>query len=47
VRVVEKHSEKDTFNVVIVKVGHGVGGTVSAKSDKTVSHSGEAATVKF
>jgi alpha-D-xyloside xylohydrolase len=39
--------EKHTFNVVIVKAGHGVGGSVSAKSDKTVNYTGEPATVKF
>ena len=39
--------EKHTFNVVIVKTAHGVGGSVSAKGDKTVNYIGEAATVKF
>jgi alpha-D-xyloside xylohydrolase len=38
---------KHTFNVVIVKTGHGAGPGVSAVYDKTVSYSGEAATVKF
>ena len=39
--------EKHTFNVVIVKAGHGVGESVSAKGDKTVNYTGEPATVKF
>ena len=39
--------QKHTFNVVIVKPGHGVGPGVTAKADKTVSYSGDAATVKF
>lgn len=39
--------EKHTFSVVIVKAGHGVGGNVSARGDKTVNYTGEAATVNF
>lgn len=39
--------EKHTFNVVIVKAGHGTGGDVTAKADRTVSYTGAAATVRF
>ena len=36
-----------TFNVIIVVEGHGVGGGVTAKADKTVHYSGAKTEVKF
>ena len=36
-----------TFNVVIVKSGHGVGGDATEKPDKTISYSGTSVQAKF
>jgi hypothetical protein len=36
-----------TFNVIIVVEGHGIGGGVTAKANKTVHYSGAKTEVKF
>jgi Alpha-glucosidases, family 31 of glycosyl hydrolases len=40
-------SQKHSFNIVIVKPGHGVGGGITAAPDKAVSYEGKLTEVKF
>jgi len=36
-----------TINIVVVGPGHGVGGTVTDKADRTITYKGQPVTVKI